>query len=180
MKIRCIAVAALASLARLRREDLLAFQRQQLRPESTTLILAGDLDGGQARALADGDALALLGIGVLPLVDGIAVDHHAAARPHVHRGMIHPHHHAAAIPAAVNAAVLTDLENGAASVVLKGRVLADSAPLGRARMISCLDGLLSIASIALRIRLTITCWIWTGSPKTLRPGSLFHETDRFG
>ena len=33
---------------------------------------------------------------------------------------------------AVNAAVLTDLENGAASVVLKGAVLADSEPLGRA------------------------------------------------
>jgi methylmalonyl-CoA mutase len=33
---------------------------------------------------------------------------------------------------AVNAAVLSDLENGAASVILKGAVLADSAPLGRA------------------------------------------------
>jgi len=35
-------------------------------------------------------------------------------------------------PEAVNAAVLTDLENGAASVVLKGAVLGDSEPLGRA------------------------------------------------
>lgn len=35
-------------------------------------------------------------------------------------------------PAAVNAAVLADLEGGAASVVLKGAVLADSEPLGRA------------------------------------------------
>ncbi|MCX2860254.1 pitrilysin family protein [Paucibacter sp. PLA-PC-4] len=46
-------IATPASLARLRREDLLAFQRQQLRPDSTTLILAGDLDLGQARALAE-------------------------------------------------------------------------------------------------------------------------------
>ncbi|MDQ7812780.1 MAG: methylmalonyl-CoA mutase, partial [Brevundimonas sp.] len=34
--------------------------------------------------------------------------------------------------AAVNAAVLADLEGGAASVVLKGAVLADSAPLAAA------------------------------------------------
>jgi len=46
---------------------------------------------------------------------------------------------------AVNAAVLTDLENGAASVILKGRVLADSAPLGRA-----LEGVaLELAPVAL-------------------------------
>jgi len=46
---------------------------------------------------------------------------------------------------AVNAAVLADLENGAASVVLKGRVLADSAPLGRA-----LEGVaLELAPVAL-------------------------------
>lgn len=48
-------------------------------------------------------------------------------------------------PAAVNAAVLTDLEGGAASVVLKGAVLADSEPLGRA-----LDGVaLELAAVAL-------------------------------
>ena len=35
-------------------------------------------------------------------------------------------------PAAVNAAVLADLQGGAASVVLKGAVLADSEPLGQA------------------------------------------------
>ncbi len=35
-------------------------------------------------------------------------------------------------PAAVNAAVLADLEGGAASVILSGAVLADSEPLGRA------------------------------------------------
>ncbi|MFN3836538.1 MAG: methylmalonyl-CoA mutase family protein [Brevundimonas sp.] len=46
---------------------------------------------------------------------------------------------------AVNAAVLTDLENGAASVLLKGRVLSDSAPLGRA-----LEGVaLELAPVAL-------------------------------
>jgi len=46
---------------------------------------------------------------------------------------------------AVNAAVLTDLENGAASVLLKGRVLADSAPLSRA-----LEGVaLELAPVAL-------------------------------
>lgn len=48
-------------------------------------------------------------------------------------------------PAAVNAAVLADLEGGAASVVLKGAVLADSAPLTRA-----LDGVaLELAAVAL-------------------------------
>lgn len=45
----------------------------------------------------------------------------------------------------VNAAVLTDLENGAASVLLRGRVLSDSAPLGRA-----LEGVaLELAPVAL-------------------------------
>jgi methylmalonyl-CoA mutase len=48
-------------------------------------------------------------------------------------------------PAAVNAAVLADLEGGAASVVLKGAALADSEPLGRA-----LDGVaLELAAIGL-------------------------------
>ena len=48
-------------------------------------------------------------------------------------------------PAAVNAAVLADLQGGAASVVLKGAVLADSEPLGRA-----LDGVaLELAAIGL-------------------------------
>ncbi len=48
-------------------------------------------------------------------------------------------------PAAVNAAVLADLEGGAASVVLKGAVLADSEPLSRA-----LDGVaMELAAVAL-------------------------------
>jgi len=48
-------------------------------------------------------------------------------------------------PAAVNAAVLTDLENGAASVILKGAVLNDSALLARA-----LEGVaLELAPVAL-------------------------------
>lgn len=48
-------------------------------------------------------------------------------------------------PAAVNAAVLTDLEGGAASVLLKGAVLADSAPLTAA-----LDGVaLELAAVGL-------------------------------
>ncbi|MBI2261843.1 MAG: methylmalonyl-CoA mutase [Caulobacterales bacterium] len=48
-------------------------------------------------------------------------------------------------PAAVNAAVLTDLEGGAASVVLKGAALADSEPLARA-----LDGVaLELAAVGL-------------------------------
>jgi methylmalonyl-CoA mutase len=48
-------------------------------------------------------------------------------------------------PQAVNAAVLADLEGGAASVVLKGAVLADSAPLAAA-----LDGVaLELAAIGL-------------------------------
>ena len=48
-------------------------------------------------------------------------------------------------PAAVNAAVLADLVGGAASVLLKGAVLADSEPLGRA-----LDGVaLELAPVGL-------------------------------
>lgn len=48
-------------------------------------------------------------------------------------------------PAAVNAAVLADLEGGAASVVLKGAALADSEPLARA-----LDGVaLELAAVGL-------------------------------
>jgi len=48
-------------------------------------------------------------------------------------------------PVAVNAAVLADLEGGAASVVLKGAVLADSAPLAAA-----LDGVaLELAAVGL-------------------------------
>ena len=48
-------------------------------------------------------------------------------------------------PAAVNAALLADLEGGAASVVLKGAVLADSAPLTAA-----LDGVaLELAAVGL-------------------------------
>lgn len=48
-------------------------------------------------------------------------------------------------PEAVNAAILTDLQEGAASVLLKGAVLADSAPLGRA-----LEGVaLELAPVAL-------------------------------
>lgn len=48
-------------------------------------------------------------------------------------------------PAAVNAAVLADLEGGAASVVIKGAVLADSAPLTAA-----LDGVaLELAAVGL-------------------------------
>jgi zinc protease len=46
-------IATPATLARLRRDDVLGFQRRQLRPESSTLILAGDLDLAQARALAE-------------------------------------------------------------------------------------------------------------------------------
>jgi zinc protease len=41
------------SLARIRREDVVAFCRQQLRPEQTTLVLAGDLDLAQGKALAE-------------------------------------------------------------------------------------------------------------------------------
>ncbi|QPF71873.1 insulinase family protein [Roseateles sp. DAIF2] len=42
-----------ASLARIRRDDLLNVLRLQLRPELSTLILGGDLDAAQARALAE-------------------------------------------------------------------------------------------------------------------------------
>lgn len=42
-----------ASLQRIKREDLVAFHRQQLRPDRVTLILTGDIDPAQARALAD-------------------------------------------------------------------------------------------------------------------------------
>ena len=42
-----------ASLARIRREDLVAFHRQLLRPDRVTLVLAGDVDLPQAKALAD-------------------------------------------------------------------------------------------------------------------------------
>ncbi|MCV2370642.1 M16 family metallopeptidase [Roseateles oligotrophus] len=41
------------SLARIRREDVINFCRQQLRPEQTTLVLAGDLDLAQGKALAE-------------------------------------------------------------------------------------------------------------------------------
>lgn len=52
-------------------------------------------------------------------------------------------------PAAVNAAALADLEGGAASVLLKGAVLADSDPLSRA-----LDGVaLELAAVGLDARL---------------------------
>ena len=40
------------SLARIRREDVVAFCRAQLRPEQTTLVLAGDIDMTQGLALA--------------------------------------------------------------------------------------------------------------------------------
>jgi zinc protease len=46
-------IATPASLARLRRADMLDFQRQRLRPEHATLLVAGDLDLGQARALVE-------------------------------------------------------------------------------------------------------------------------------
>jgi len=42
-----------ASLARIKREDVLAFHRQQLRPDRVTVVLAGDIDLAQARALVD-------------------------------------------------------------------------------------------------------------------------------
>jgi zinc protease len=41
------------SLARIRREDVLAFCREHLRPERTTLVLAGDIDRIQGKALAE-------------------------------------------------------------------------------------------------------------------------------
>lgn len=46
-------LATPASLARIRREDVQAFHRQQIRPDRVTLILAGDVDLAQALALAD-------------------------------------------------------------------------------------------------------------------------------
>lgn len=47
------AVTTPASLARLRREDVLLFHRQQLRPERSSLVFAGDVDLKQAQALAE-------------------------------------------------------------------------------------------------------------------------------
>ncbi len=41
------------SLARIRREDVEAFCREQLRPEQTTVLLAGDIDLSQGLALAE-------------------------------------------------------------------------------------------------------------------------------
>ena len=41
-----------AALQRLRREDLLAFQARWVRPDAAALVLVGDVDAGQARALA--------------------------------------------------------------------------------------------------------------------------------
>lgn len=46
-------LATAQSLQRIRRDDLLAFQRQQLRPDRAALVVAGDVDLAQARALAD-------------------------------------------------------------------------------------------------------------------------------
>ena len=46
-------LATPASLLRIKREDVLTFQRQQLRPERVTLVLAGDIDLAQAKALAE-------------------------------------------------------------------------------------------------------------------------------
>lgn len=45
-------LATAQSLQRIRRDDLLAFQRQQLRPDRAALVVAGDVDLAQARALA--------------------------------------------------------------------------------------------------------------------------------
>ncbi|MET0519386.1 MAG: pitrilysin family protein [Burkholderiaceae bacterium] len=44
-------VATPASLARIRREDVQAFVRQQLRPDRLTVVLAGDIAPAQAQAL---------------------------------------------------------------------------------------------------------------------------------
>lgn len=44
--------ASPASLARLRREEVLALLRQRLRPDATVLILSGEVEPAQARALA--------------------------------------------------------------------------------------------------------------------------------
>lgn len=46
-------LATPATLLRIKREDVLAFHRQQLRPERATLVLAGDIDLAQAKALAE-------------------------------------------------------------------------------------------------------------------------------
>ena len=45
-------VAPAAALQRLRRDDLVAFQARWVRPDLAALVLVGDLDGAQARALA--------------------------------------------------------------------------------------------------------------------------------
>ena len=45
-------VAPPAALQRLRREDLLAFQARWVRPDRAALVLVGDVDAAQARALA--------------------------------------------------------------------------------------------------------------------------------
>ncbi len=46
-------VAPPAALQRLRRDDLLAFQARWVRPDLAALVLVGDVDAAQARALAD-------------------------------------------------------------------------------------------------------------------------------
>jgi zinc protease len=46
-------LATPATLLRVKREDLLNFHRQHLRPERVTLVLAGDIDLAQAKALAE-------------------------------------------------------------------------------------------------------------------------------
>lgn len=46
-------LATPATLLRVKREDLLTFHRQHLRPERVTLVLAGDIDLAQAKALAE-------------------------------------------------------------------------------------------------------------------------------
>lgn len=45
-------LATPATLARIKREDVLAFHRLQLRPDRVSLVLAGDIDLAQAQALA--------------------------------------------------------------------------------------------------------------------------------
>ena len=46
-------LATPATLLRIKREDVLAFHRQQVRPERVTLVLAGDIDLMQAKALVE-------------------------------------------------------------------------------------------------------------------------------
>ena len=46
-------LATPASLLRVKREDVLSFHRQQVRPERVTLVLAGDIDLAQAKALVE-------------------------------------------------------------------------------------------------------------------------------